>query len=146
MAQCVSIKLQSNFIEIALRHGHSPVNLLHIFRTPFSHNTSERLFLRIETVTLLKRDSGRSVFLSILQNKFSQKNSIVDVRLGSKYALASDRYWQEKLIVEKNQKVINFKVETSGKKIVIVFRGVIRTLSNIYNGAFLIKQLTVKSC
>ena len=93
MAQCVSIKLQSNFIEIALRHGHSPVNLLHIFRTPFSHNTSERLFLRMETVTLLKRDSGRSVFLSILQNKFSQKNSIVDVRLGSKYALASDRYW-----------------------------------------------------
>ena len=25
-----------NFIEIALRHGCSPVNLLHIFRTPFS--------------------------------------------------------------------------------------------------------------
>ena len=24
-----------NFIEIALRHGCSPVNLLHIFRTPF---------------------------------------------------------------------------------------------------------------
>ena len=26
---------QSNFIEIALRHGCSPVNLLHIFRTSF---------------------------------------------------------------------------------------------------------------
>ena len=33
--------LQSNFIEITLRHGCSPVNLLHIFRTPFLKNTSE---------------------------------------------------------------------------------------------------------
>ena len=39
----ISIKLQSNFIEITLRHGCSPVNLLHIFRTPFLKNTSEGL-------------------------------------------------------------------------------------------------------
>ena len=31
----ISIKLKSNFIEITLWHGCSPVNLLHIFRTPF---------------------------------------------------------------------------------------------------------------
>ena len=31
----ISIKLQSNFTEITLRHGCSPVNLLYIFRTPF---------------------------------------------------------------------------------------------------------------
>ena len=31
----ISIKLQSNFIEITLRHGCFPVNLLHIFRTSF---------------------------------------------------------------------------------------------------------------
>ena len=30
----ISIKLLCNFIEIALWHGLSPVNLLHIFRTP----------------------------------------------------------------------------------------------------------------
>ena len=41
----ISIKLQSNFIEIALRHGCSPVNLLHIFRTPFLKNTSGWLLL-----------------------------------------------------------------------------------------------------
>ena len=29
-----SMTLQSNFIEIALRHGSSPVNLFHILRTP----------------------------------------------------------------------------------------------------------------
>ena len=33
--------LNFNFIEIALRHGCSPANLLHIFRTPFPKNTSE---------------------------------------------------------------------------------------------------------
>ena len=36
MPNSISIKLQSNIIEIALRHMCSPVNLLHIFRTPFS--------------------------------------------------------------------------------------------------------------
>ena len=41
----ISIKLQSNFIEIALRCGCSPVNLLHIFRRPFSKNTCGRLLL-----------------------------------------------------------------------------------------------------
>ena len=35
----VSIKLLWNVIEIALRHGCSPVNLLHIFRTSFLKNT-----------------------------------------------------------------------------------------------------------
>ena len=46
----ISIKLQSRAVaeqlfEIALRHGCSPVNLLHIFRTPFLKNTSGRLLL-----------------------------------------------------------------------------------------------------
>ena len=41
----ISIKLLCNFIEITLRHGCSPVNLLYIFRAPFPKNTSGRLFL-----------------------------------------------------------------------------------------------------
>ena len=41
----ISVNLQSNFIEITLWHGFSPVNLLHIFRTPFSKNTSGGLLL-----------------------------------------------------------------------------------------------------
>ena len=40
-----SIKLLCNFIENAIRHGRSPVNLLHIFRTPFLKNTSGWLLL-----------------------------------------------------------------------------------------------------
>ena len=43
----ISIKLQINFIEITLRHGCSPANFLHIFRTPFLRNTSGRLLLHI---------------------------------------------------------------------------------------------------
>ena len=35
----ISIKLIYNFIEVALRHGCTRVNLLHIFRTPFYKNT-----------------------------------------------------------------------------------------------------------
>ena len=41
----ISVKLQSNFMEITLRHECSPVNLLLIFRTPFPKSTSERLLL-----------------------------------------------------------------------------------------------------
>ena len=41
----ILIKLLCNFIEIALRYGCSPVNLLHIFRTPFLKKTSGRLVL-----------------------------------------------------------------------------------------------------
>ena len=36
----ISIKLLCKFIEIELQHGCSPVNLVHIFRTPFPQNTS----------------------------------------------------------------------------------------------------------
>ena len=41
----ISINLQSNFIEVALQHRCSPLNLLHYFRTLFSGNTSGWMFL-----------------------------------------------------------------------------------------------------
>ena len=46
----ISIKLPYNFIEITeitLQHGCSPVNVLHIFRTPFPKNTSGRLLVHL---------------------------------------------------------------------------------------------------
>ena len=49
----ISIKLQRNFIEIALRHGRSLVNLLHIFRTPFPRNTSGWLLLINSTPSII---------------------------------------------------------------------------------------------
>ena len=44
----ITIKLQSNFIEITLRHGCSPENLLFIFRTPYPKNISGGLLLQIK--------------------------------------------------------------------------------------------------
>ena len=44
----ISIKMFCNFIEITLRHGYSPVNLLHIFKTPFVKDTSGGLLLVID--------------------------------------------------------------------------------------------------
>ena len=41
------VSLLCNFIDIVLRHGCSPVNLLHIFRTPFLQNTSGWLLLLV---------------------------------------------------------------------------------------------------
>ena len=47
MPRCDFKKVARNFIEIALRHDCSPVNLLHIFRTTFLKNTSGWLLLNI---------------------------------------------------------------------------------------------------
>ena len=43
----ILIKLLCNFIEITLRHGCSPVNLLHNFKTPFPNSASGRLLLAV---------------------------------------------------------------------------------------------------
>ena len=45
----ISIKLLCNFIEITLHYGHSPVNVLHIFKTNFHKNTYGGLPLYIST-------------------------------------------------------------------------------------------------
>ena len=42
----ILIKLRSNFIEILLRHGCFPVDLLHISRIPFSKKTRGGLLLK----------------------------------------------------------------------------------------------------
>ena len=47
----ISIKLLCNIIEITLRYGYSPGNLLHIFKTPFPRNTSRWLLLDVENGT-----------------------------------------------------------------------------------------------
>ena len=44
----ISIKLRSSFIEMTLRHVCSPVNLLHIFRTPFTRKPLGVSFCNID--------------------------------------------------------------------------------------------------
>ena len=67
-----------NFIEIALWHGFSPVNQLHIFRTPFFNNTSGQLLLEWllcavsefrETCRVLEENFlGAGLYFSAVQN------------------------------------------------------------------------------
>ena len=71
----ISINLQSNFIEIALWHGCSPANLLHIFRTYFPRNTSGWLLLSFIIVILVVQISLKQVELKILR----KQKSIIDV-------------------------------------------------------------------
>ena len=71
----ISIKLQSNFIEITLGHGCSPVNLLHMFRIPFPRNTFGWLLL-------YRPFHGTSFFLYTL--KTSENQGISEVFRGIK--------------------------------------------------------------
>ena len=69
----ISIKLQSNFIEITLWHGCSPVNYLHIFRTPFLKNISGWLLLECRQILLLiltefERINESSIFPEIIRS------------------------------------------------------------------------------
>ena len=68
------MKLQSNFIEITLPHGCSPVNLLHIFRTTFHKKTSgEMLLFEWVLSTLLgqkKKGSMTKRCLHVVWNMF----------------------------------------------------------------------------
>ena len=53
MPKCDFNKVAKQLYEITLRHGCSPVNLLHISRTPFTINTSERVLLDIGFCSVL---------------------------------------------------------------------------------------------
>ena len=57
----ISINLLCNFTEITLRPGCFPINLLHIFRTPFYKNNSGGLFCTCMKIALI-----RSFFWSVL--------------------------------------------------------------------------------
>ena len=55
MPKCDFKKVGSNLIQIALRHGCSRVNLLHIFRTAFPKNTAAWLLLNIDEISVLDK-------------------------------------------------------------------------------------------
>ena len=59
-------KVASNFIEIALRHVCSPVNVLHIFRTPFSKSISGWLLLETATQLYLSKMRMNCILHEIL--------------------------------------------------------------------------------
>ena len=61
-----SNKLLCSVIEIVLRHGCSPVNWLHIFRTPFLKKTTGRLVLYLHSWTLTQSERKLSGCVLVL--------------------------------------------------------------------------------
>ena len=55
-----------DFNKVRLQHGCSPVNLLHIFRTPFPKNTFGWLLL---TILLRKVKKGIHIYSSLILNE-----------------------------------------------------------------------------
>ena len=88
----ISIKLQSNFIEITLQHGCcSPVNLLRIFRTPlggcfwhtFYHwgkmfivnNNNARLMVSVRSKKAIKKHQNYTVGITLVYLLFTLKKN-----------------------------------------------------------------------
>ena len=67
----ISIKLQSNLIEIKLRHGCSAVNLPHVFRTLFTKNGKRFTTSWWLLLLLLIRIIGKSFFFFNPAPKFA---------------------------------------------------------------------------
>ena len=63
----ISIKLQSNFIEIVLLHECSPVNLLHIFR-----RTPKEFFLKNKFFSIFSKEHLRTAASFLLNNVLSK--------------------------------------------------------------------------
>ena len=71
--------LLCNFVEIAFRHGFSPVSLLLIFRRPFRRNTSGWLLLELVCGNIVSRDA---IWIHRTQNTFIRRNCFL---LGATY-------------------------------------------------------------
>ena len=67
--------MQSNFIEITLRHGCSPVILLHISRTPFLKNTSGRLLCHSAYLSLFLAFVNVALFFSVFYKNLTNRNT-----------------------------------------------------------------------
>ena len=76
MVKCDFNKISYLIIEITLRHGCSLGNLLHIFRTPFTRNTSGWLLLYNSTFQIALQPAK----LGAVWNKQSFKNVISHVK------------------------------------------------------------------
>ena len=88
----ISIKLLCNFIEIKLCHGCSPVNLQHIFRTPFPKNTSGGLLLY--PATSQKKRTPRRVF----PDEFCEVLKTPFLTALGNYFCSTEKYFTNKIV------------------------------------------------
>ena len=99
--KCDFNKVSSNFIEIALRHGCSLVNLLHIFRTPFPQNTSRRLLLQ-----LIRRMHILTELQHIKQNtKVFKKKVVIKEKMFLKLTFSKSYWKKDRSLATKSTKI-----------------------------------------
>ena len=120
----ISIKFLFNFIEIALRHGCSPVNLLHIFRAPFCKNTSGWLLvvyiIYIFTCSLLnpygclRLPNGDKKPIEPTGSHFFS----IDIR---KIAVTKFQKWFSFIIYKKLENIITLIAESETQQISLLF-------------------------
>ena len=108
--------MQSKFIEIALRHGCSPVHLLHIFRTPFSRNISGWLLLRRETLVSTNFTIFRILSLELTSDEDDEilneaiekrKKKRTEITQNDSVDIAYQNPQQEALIAESLKRIDN---------------------------------------
>ena len=78
-------EVQSNFIEITLRHEFSPVNLLHIFRTIFPKSTSGDCFCVLHFFYLLTDFSQTMQLIPLILHLQQEENETVINKIAIKY-------------------------------------------------------------
>ena len=114
----ISIKLLWNFIEITLRHGCSPVNLLHIFRTPFPKNTSEQLLLCMSLGYCKQKfypTTIRNIFLKFKRNKLEE---VFDTFLPVKAIIPKDLFLStSNLLVANELNLITYKLQRTNNEV-----------------------------
>ena len=75
----ISIKLVCNFIDFTLRHGCSPVNLMHIFRTPFCKSTSGGLYLLLYLQDVLLKQNIHLTTMSTVPQIQNKRTSTINI-------------------------------------------------------------------
>ena len=112
MPQCDFSKVACNFTEIVLWHGCSPVNLLHISRTPFPKNNSGWLLLYVDMKTL--KTIYHAIFESRPLHCFGRKksSSVKRLHILQKKSLRLMFFLKQKRSHRPSfQKLKNFKIQ-----------------------------------
>ena len=135
----ISIKLQSNFIEITLRPGCSPINLLYIFRTLFTKNTYRWLLLTyivLVLLLLLNKIKFRLInrnFLSNTTNKailfFRNTKRAIDI-----YDVTMNKFYN----YDTNESKIRFSVDLTNYQHIPMIN-----MSQIFRKNFFFRNLSV---
>ena len=89
-----------NFIESALRHGRSPINFLHILRTPFPRNTSVWLLLILQSYKRLawpNLTSGYGKILHTWQFFLVMKISTMSFTITAVFSVLNEKTFRAKV-------------------------------------------------